>query len=197
MNKTRKIIFLTFIILIIFTAYITAGCSKKNNTNDTHIVDINGQNAVITYEEGTYSEGKINIDDFTYEFAYSMNGSLSIIYPNGYKYSQTDVGGAIGVPIDYDASYVESLGYIDGFTLARALSSASYRPETVNGSRVSPIESVVLLLVGIWLVFSPKSAWWVSVGWRFKNAEPSDLALMLNRIGGGILVFIGIISFLA
>lgn len=172
------------------------GCSKETAANIDYAATIDGQDAVISFLEGSLSEGTIKADNGTYTFAYSMDGTLSIVYPNGYIYSQKDIGGGIAVPIDYDASAVEKLGYIDGFSLARAISSAADRGHG-DTDGVPIILSLFLLAVGIWFVSVPRSAWWISKGWYFKNAEPSDLALIVYRVGGCMLVFVGIISFFA
>ena len=58
---------------------------------------------------------------------------------------------------------------------------------------------LVVFVLGIFTAANPEDAWYWSNGWRFKNAEPSDLALTLTRIGGilsiiyGILLILGII----
>ena len=84
-----------------------------------------------------------------------------------------------------DASAVEKLGYIDGFSLAWAISSAADSGRATNDIDGVPIIlSLFLLVAGIWFVCAPRSAWWISRGWWFKNAEPSDLALILYRVGG-------------
>lgn len=190
----RKII--TIIIALISLVFIAAGCSRDIVVDDNYTTTVDGHDAVISFLEGNHSEGTIDVNNFTYKFAYSMDGSLSIVYPNGYTYSQRDVGGAIAVSADYDAKEVEELGYIDGFSLARAISSASDSGNASGKSGgVSVIASLFLLAIGIWYVADPRSAWWISRGWWFKNAEPSDSALMLYRMGGCILVFVGIISF--
>lgn len=178
---------------------IVAGCSREIAAdNNDYVTAIDGHDAVISFLEGNYSEGTINADNFTYKFAYSMDGSLSIVYPNGYTYSQKDIGGAIAVSADYDAKEVEKLGYIDGFSLARAVASAAGSSSAAdNKGGVSVIVSLFLLAIGIWYAVGPRSAWWISRGWWYKNAEPSDLALTLYRIGGCILMFVGIISFFA
>lgn len=45
----------------------------------------------------------------------------------------------------------------------------------------------VILIIGI---INPKAAWKVSEGWKFKNVEPSETYLMLNRIASVIFLII-------
>ena len=39
----------------------------------------------------------------------------------------------------------------------------------------------------------PRAAWALSYGWRFKDAEPSEAALVVNRVCGGALVLLGLV----
>ena len=52
---------------------------------------------------------------------------------------------------------------------------------------------VLLFLIGIVDLVAPEAAWYLGGGWKFKDAEPSDAALVLTRIGGGICILIGFI----
>lgn len=54
------------------------------------------------------------------------------------------------------------------------------------------IAGIILVLIGLLAVLSPKTAWYLRCGWRFRNAEPSEAALILERIGGVIFVMAGI-----
>ncbi|MEM9926719.1 MAG: DUF6199 family natural product biosynthesis protein [Cyanobacteria bacterium P01_D01_bin.50] len=47
---------------------------------------------------------------------------------------------------------------------------------------------IILCLV---TVFNPPLAWKLKEGWKFKNAQPSDLYLLSTRIGGiiGVIMF--------
>ncbi|MBE6962450.1 MAG: hypothetical protein E7445_08365 [Ruminococcaceae bacterium] len=54
---------------------------------------------------------------------------------------------------------------------------------------------LVLLAVGIFNTVSPHTAWYLENGWRFKNAEPSDLALGMTRLAGIVFIAVAIITF--
>ena len=51
----------------------------------------------------------------------------------------------------------------------------------------------VLVLLGLFAVLSPKNIWYLSWGWRYKGAEPSDAALMLERLGGVVVTAVGLL----
>ena len=59
----------------------------------------------------------------------------------------------------------------------------------------NPLLGLLAIAVGIFNLAVPRTAWYLSYGWRFKDAEPSDAALALGRLGGGIAVFAGLLLF--
>lgn len=57
----------------------------------------------------------------------------------------------------------------------------------------SPVLAFVLMALGAWNLLAPKSAWWISRGWWYRNAQPSDLALGFYRVTGVLLLGAGLI----
>lgn len=57
------------------------------------------------------------------------------------------------------------------------------------------IHIVPYLFIGIGLLnlLFPRTAWFWNVGWKFKNAEPSEAALLMGRIGGFLAIGVGIV----
>jgi uncharacterized protein YjeT (DUF2065 family) len=51
---------------------------------------------------------------------------------------------------------------------------------------------IIFILFGVLNVIYPRASWYMKTGWQFKNAEPSELALTMIRIGGIISIAIGI-----
>jgi hypothetical protein len=51
---------------------------------------------------------------------------------------------------------------------------------------------LILIAFGIFELVAPETSWYLFRGWAYKNLEPSDAALIVARVGGGIAVFIGI-----
>lgn len=62
---------------------------------------------------------------------------------------------------------------------------------------MSGLLGFVLIFFGAISVMWPYSAWYLSVGWKLKDAEPSDLALTMNRVGGSLMVIVGFIVMLS
>ncbi|MFC0189429.1 DUF6199 family natural product biosynthesis protein [Fictibacillus aquaticus] len=53
------------------------------------------------------------------------------------------------------------------------------------------VVGVLVVLIGLFFVKYPYFIWETSIGWQLKDAEPSDMALKVNRIIGYILITIG------
>lgn len=51
-----------------------------------------------------------------------------------------------------------------------------------------------LIIFGLIGMFSPETSWQIEYGWKFKDAEPSEAALIMNRVFGGIMVIVGIFA---
>lgn len=51
------------------------------------------------------------------------------------------------------------------------------------------------IVIGLINAISPETGWYLSHGWKYKDAEPSDAALTTGRISGIAAIIIGIICF--
>lgn len=51
---------------------------------------------------------------------------------------------------------------------------------------------IVILLSALAIVF-PRLAWELTQGWKYKNVEPSDAALVMTRLAGVAGVIVGIV----
>lgn len=50
------------------------------------------------------------------------------------------------------------------------------------------------IVIGLFYLLGPRAAWYLSNGWKFKDSEPSDGILILNRVLGAILLIIGLLK---
>ena len=185
------------LVTVMCFALALGGCAEQNTENLSYSTELDGQSAVITFGDTSMSAGEIEVGGHAYTFAYQMDGSLAIIYPDGYTYTQREQNGALMTPWDYNAETVENKGYIDAWTLAWEISAATGGIRAERPDRMPLIESILIAAVGVWMLAAPKGAWWLSKGWWYKDAEPSDLALLLYRVGGGVLVVMGVIYLLS
>lgn len=152
----------------------------------------NGTEYTVDWENGTISDG-INTYQFTFS-GYASGYDIKITYPDGSTYSwhtQTNSNGtgfgSGGWSDDYDENR-----YVSGSVLCDILAVGA--PAAPRESKPGMILlAIVLLGVGLFNILSPQTAWYLSEGWKFRDAEPSDLALGLARAGGVVCCLIGVI----
>ena len=63
----------------------------------------------------------------------------------------------------------------------------------LGGIKMEILYFIIIMVIGLFNVLSPETAWYLSHGWRFKDAEPSDLALSVHRVTGAGAMIIGIL----
>jgi len=51
---------------------------------------------------------------------------------------------------------------------------------------------IMLIFLGFLGAEFPTFIWYLSVGWQFRDAEPSDMAIWINRFIGYFLIVVGI-----
>lgn len=55
---------------------------------------------------------------------------------------------------------------------------------------------ILFILIGLFQVVFPRAAWYIEMGWKFKDAEPSEGYLIFSRIIGVLICIIGIFNLL-
>ena len=191
MKRTIAIFALIFAAILLF-----AGC-KKEPLPKVYTVYSYGAPYTIDTEGRTISDGT-----YTYGYEYAASSSrVSFTYPDGNVYSagiqSANSSGAGGLSAgSISADYDYNSGYTDPLSLCYALASPR-EPKGAASSGANPLLALLLCGVGIFNLAAPKASWYLSYGWRFKDAEPSDAAITLSRIGGAIAVVIGVIMLIA
>lgn len=56
------------------------------------------------------------------------------------------------------------------------------------------IVPILFIITGFVSLFWPRTAWFLSEGWKFKNVEPSGCVLAAIRIGGLVSIAVGCIA---
>jgi major membrane immunogen (membrane-anchored lipoprotein) len=164
--------------LVLLLTLIFSSCSVKNE--DTYD---------ITYQDGTYSIDTVNktILHEGQTYRYDISGAeITITYPDNSQYWWTKLndGGYGGWSDNYDENK-----YVAGDILVKVLTGEI----PTNKSEKNYLAVIILLALGIWSAVSPRSSWYLSHGWKYKNAEPSDIAITITRIGGILLILISVI----
>ena len=178
-------------IAVLLSVFCLCGCQSRESPD---LYDVEHNRKTYTVDRG---QGTITCDGVVYQFEVSDRGGdsvdLDITYPDGSRYYWTMDGnfGHGGWSDDYDP---EASGYVPGDVLWDVLSLETASQEH---SGPSPVLAVLLLALGAFQAISPRTAWFLGYGWRFKDAEPSELALTVDRIVGVLLISVGLICLLA
>lgn len=173
---------LTVFLMAVLTAFLLTACVPESEP--TYEVERGGMSFTVDTVNQT-----ITADGYTY--GYQINGGkTTITYPNGATYFWTWSGnvGSGGWSNDYDPNT-----YVDADILLDVLDQGT--PSKDSGG--NPLLGLLLIGLGIWHAASPYTAWYLSHGWRYKNAEPSDMALGMTRLGGFVVIVVGIIAMFA
>ncbi|MGI5894079.1 MAG: DUF6199 family natural product biosynthesis protein [Candidatus Merdivicinus sp.] len=142
----------------------------------------------------------VETDGETEEYRYEFSGDAKdyrceIRFPDGsdWLWSQQN-GGGTGSGSWYDTHMLES-PYPDPDDLCEIIIESRAKPVSFDGTKILAV--LLLAGVGLFQLLAPETAWYLSYGWRYKDAEPSDAALIMGRVGGvvalGAAIFILII----
>ena len=181
--KTRFIIGILLSLAVLF-GFLVA-CTGEDIPH-VYTVEHEGKEYTVDLEKKT-----ILVDGDICLFDVSTSGThvdFEVTYPNGstYWWSEEAYGGGGGWSDDYDPKK-----YVAGDVLWDVLRLDEQT--TPTHSRTYIILGLILLLLGIVHVAIPNKMWYISYGWRYKDAEPSDMALLAERAGGIIAIIVGVI----
>lgn len=192
--KKWSCVFLFAILIICIT-----GCSPELREGTTAFEKVS-ENEYLVIESNKYEGETVYFrdDDILIfqneEYIYSIDGSkneytISIDFPNGAETTHshgdnfsTSTGGNIEPP--------ESKYFILDALVAIKFNT-NVKTE-FNGFKI--LFSIALVGLGLWCVFSPKTAWYVNMGWHYKNAEPSDMGLKMFSVVGVIIIITGVVT---
>lgn len=179
-----------FVILItVFLLLTLFGCTKQEAV---YTVSRDGITYIVDTTQKTISDG-------THLYHYQNTGNsssvnITIQYPNGasYWYAGTKGFGQSGWSDDYLIGTSIEGEYVSGDVLVDVVQENM--PKRVDGKKI--IVALILIALGVFEVCLPGVLWHLRYGWRYKNAEPSDAALIVSRIGGVIVIIAGILFML-
>ncbi|MGN0978156.1 MAG: DUF6199 family natural product biosynthesis protein [Faecousia sp.] len=172
-------------VLLLIVSVLLCGCSGKLSSGERTVIR-EGTEYIIDTEKGTITEG-----GDVYWFSVERN-RVTITYPDGGTYAwEKDGGVGYGsVSADYDGSR-----YVSGSVLAEVLAEVPLRDTGTDIGMV--IGGLACLVIGLWSALFPQTVQYLRHGWRYRDAEPSDMALTVTRLGGILASILGAIVFLA
>ena len=200
MRKRRNVVFGALILAVLAALVLSlSACAKKQTaTASLEPYTTGWDGAVYTITPIDAYKGTISDGTNTYSYRYDTSGtgySVTFTYPDGETYRCMENGGTSGgavfssgsssLDFDYDK-------YPDGMTLDRVLKRSPAAKHEEKSTKSWGI-ILFLLFVGSINTACPQLTWHLDVGWKVKDAEPSEAALAWNRgIGVVLLIIAGI-----
>ena len=183
--KLGKHLKLVIPVLLAAALIFLASCGH-GGTSQVYDVEHNGKIFTVDQANQTIaSEGHI------YSFEVAGNGGnvkFKVTYPDGstYWWSQGGNVGYGGWSDDYDPGR-----YAPGDVLWDVL-NLDRRADGHDSGKYIGLGLLLILLGAVNAAF-PRAMWYIEYGWRYKDAEPSDMVLFAERAGGAIAVIAGVI----
>lgn len=180
-DKSLKSVLMLVLIFSLFTS-----CGVKNESLSTveYETTVDGQIVVISYDKRNNSTGTVTANNYTCTYEYAKDGRLKISYPDGSSFTYFNYTG-YGSPTST---------YPNGISLAWAIEDAiESSSKNSNAPNSNFFIGLLIIAVGALNLFGTKRVWWLSHGWKYKDAEPSELALAIYQFSGGLCIFAGVI----
>jgi|GEM_PF-2465286 hypothetical protein len=164
----------TTLILLLALLFLLSGCESQPVS--TYTAEHNGVSYVIDRQAGEISDGT-----HVYQFEADDPQQTTIVYPNGSVYLYVSVGSIKNS--SWSADYDET-AYVSGDVLIELLADA---PAAKNY-----LTAFFIAFAGVFTFISPKSAWFWGSLLGDEKKEPSPTALLVSRIGGGVIIVMAI-----
>ena len=189
MKKRISIFLLTALLILGLCA-----CAEKKTQSALEPYTTGWDGTVYTVTPIDNDKGTITDGTNTYSYRYDTSGSsygVTFTYPDGETYRCTQNGstssgaafssGSASLDFDFDK-------YPDGMTLDRVLKRSPAAKHEEKSTKSWGI-ILFLLFVGSINTACPQLTWHLDVGWKVKDAEPSEAALAWSR-GTGIVMLV-------
>ena len=185
-HSKRFYIVLISIVAVILTLSL---CACSSSVDTLYTITENEIEFTVDTESKTITDG---VNQYLYNVTENDSmRNIEIIYPDGSSYWKTiDMSGNVSVEsVGWSGDYNEE-HYIDGDTLCDILPLEDFTE--MNYTDI--VISILIFGLGVFCVICPKAAWYLEYGWKYKNAEPSDLVLGINRVLGVIFIVYSVVS---
>ena len=196
MRKRRNVVFGALILAVLAALVLSlSACAKKQTaTASLEPYTTGWDGAVYTITPIDAYKGTISDGTNTYSYRYDTSGSsygVTFTYPDGETYRCTQNGStSSGAAFSSGATSpdFDSGKYPDGMTLDRVLKRSPAAKHEEKSTKSWGI-ILFLLFVGSINTACPQLTWHLDVGWKVKDAEPSEAALAWSR-GTGIVMLV-------
>ena len=193
MKKRISIFLLTALLILGLCA-----CAEKKTQSALEPYTTGWDGTVYTVTPIDNDKGTITDGTNTYSYRYDTSGSsygVTFTYPDGETYRCTQNGstssgaafssGSASLDFDFDK-------YPDGMTLDRVLKRSPAAKHEEKSTKSWGI-ILFLLFVGSINTACPQLTWYLDVGWKVKDGEPSEAALGWSRTVGVVLLIVAVV----
>ena len=196
MRKRRNVVFGALILAVLAAlgalVLSLSACAKKQTQSALEPYTTGWDGAVYTVTPLDAYKGTISDGTNTYSYRYDTGGtgySVTFTYPDGETYTWTENSssgrGEASLNFDFEK-------YPSGMVLKRVLeqspSAKSEKKSTKNWGII-----LFLLFVGGINTACPQLTWYLDVGWKVKDGEPSEAALGWSRTVGVVLLIVAVV----
>jgi len=175
----KKAVVILSVVLLLFSI---SACGMQKTI---YTVSAGGRTLTVDTQKQTVQDG-LN----TYRYTFSGDSekyTIGLIYPDGYTCRISGNGVHSGSYAGLGDAGPDS-HYASPDALRNAILQSA--PDSFSPTKIFII--LFLVVIGILDVAAPRAVWFLGYGWRYKDAEPSDTVLILNRVAGAISILVGI-----
>lgn len=196
MRKRPEIWLLALVLLVALGMVLNfSACAKQKATASLEPYSTARNGTVYSVTPTDETTGTITDGTYTYSYRYASSGtgySVTFTYPDGETYTWTENGNISSGSTSPD---FDSGKYPDGMTLDRVLKRSPAAKHEEKSTKSWGIILFLLFAGGI-NTACPQLTWHLDVGWKVKNAEPSEAALAWSRGTGIVMLVIAAIMLL-
>lgn len=184
---------LLLIVIVFIFSFVTVKAENSNDQNET-----SNEKVIVSTKDNTfiYNNKKYN---YEIEPGYEDNIEITFDYEGCTYYTNVTESltttGTIGKCANTDMETVDMI--VDKIynkeNIEKTIVENKNNEEKEESFGVILGLSTVAIVIGLLHLLIPEGMWYIEWGWRFKEAEPSNAALIVNRTVGAILVAIGVI----
>ena len=193
MRKRRNIAFAVLILAVLAALVLSlSACAEKQTKNALEPYSIGWDGRVYTVTPIDNDKGTISDGTNTYSYRYDAGGSgysVTFAYPDGETYTWKEDGNFSSGATSPD---FDSGKYPDGMTLDRVLKRSPAAKHEEKSTKSWGI-ILFLLFVGGINTACPQLTWYLDVGWKVKDGEPSEAALGWSRTVGVVLLIVAVV----
>lgn len=193
MRKRRNVVFGALILAVLAALVLSlSACAEKQTKNALEPYSTGWDGRVYTVTPIDNDKGTITDGTNTYSYCYDASGSsysVTFTYPDGETYTWKEDGNFSSGATSPD---FDSGKYPDGMTLDRVLKRSPAAKHEEKSTKNWGI-ILFLLFVGGINTACPQLTWYLDVGWKVKDGEPSEAALGWSRTVGVVLLIVAVV----